>query len=90
MSNGVKRLKLTDLVVGRLRPGTYWDLLLPAFGVRVGATARTWIVSIRRPGKRNPVRLKLGRFPSMGVGEARAKARTMMIDGPEQLDGTPW
>jgi hypothetical protein len=67
VSNPVSKRKLTNLVVAKLQPSPhpYWDALLPGFGIRVGARTRTWIVSIRRPGKRNPVRLKLGHFPAM-------------------------
>jgi integrase len=90
VSNSVsRRIKLTNLVVARLHPSPhpYWDALLPGSGIRVGARTRTWIVSIRRPGKRNPVRIKLGHFPALGVGEARAAARRIMADGPEETDG---
>jgi integrase len=92
VSGSVSRhIKLTNLVVAKLPPSRYpyWDLLLPAFGIRVGVRTRTWIVNIRRPGKRDPTRLKLGHFPALGVCEARAAARRMMADVPEQPDNVP-
>jgi integrase len=83
------RMKLTDAAVARLRPpasGRYevWDVLLPAFGVRISATgSKTWVAAVRRPGKRHPVRLKLGRFPTMNTATARAAARALMEETPE-------
>jgi hypothetical protein len=82
MKREPRRRKLTDLAVARLRePGITWDTLLPAFGIRVGATRKTWIVAVRRPGGANPVRLKIGTVPSMGIADARTRARQMMEGG---------
>jgi integrase len=81
---------LIDNLVARLRPPAtgrleVWDSTLPAFGLRVTATgARTWIVAARRPGKRHPVRLKIGTPDQpelMSLADARDKARTMMDRG---------
>jgi integrase len=71
-----KRIRLTDLAVGRIGPGIWWDTLLPAFGIRVGARSRTWIVAVRRG--QHPVKNKLGRFPAMRTKEARDAARALM------------
>ena len=69
-----KRVKLTDIAVERLKPApvstTYWDLLLPAFGVRVGSRAKTFIIV-----KNNGRRIKLGRYPSLSLAKAREQAR---------------
>jgi integrase len=76
------RRRLTDLAVARLKePGLIWDAALPGFGVRVGARTKVWVVAIRRPGALHPVRLKVGRYPDMGLADARAAARRMMESG---------
>jgi integrase len=76
------RKRLTDLAVARLKDqGEVWDTLLPAFGIRIGARTKTWIVATRRPGARHPVRLRIGAYPELGVAEARAKAREMLAGG---------
>ena len=48
------RLKLTDRIVERLtahamrqRQINYFDTLLPAFGLRIGKNARTWMVAVQ-------------------------------------------
>lgn len=64
------KITLTDLSVQKLKtPGTYWDAALPAFGVRVGKTAKTFIL-IRDGGRR----IKLGRYPKISLQAARQKA----------------
>jgi integrase len=76
------RKRLTDIAVARMKdPAEVWDVLLPSFGIRVGARVKTWIVATRRPGARNPVRFKVGAYPDLGVAEARTKAREMMAAG---------
>jgi integrase len=81
-----KRMRLTDLSVGRINlPASgniiWWDTLVVGLGIRISHTgSRTWIIAVRRPGK-NPVRLRFGRFPSMKVAEARAKARDLIAGG---------
>jgi integrase len=78
------RSKLTELSVGRIRPPKsgrleVWDSTLPAFGVRIMATgARSYVVAIRKPGARHPARIKVGEPCTMGLGEAREKARALM------------
>jgi integrase len=86
--------KLTDLAVARMKPPPsgrleIWDAVLPAFGLRISATgARTWIVAVRRPGRKHPVRLKIGTPDEphrMALTDARAKARHLMEGGaPER------
>jgi integrase len=82
MKQEPNRRKLTDLAVARLKePGIVWDAVLPGFGLRVGARRKTWVVATRRPGRDNPVRLKIGTMPSMDLAEARAAARALMEGG---------
>jgi integrase len=76
------RKRLTDLAVARMKDqGIVWDTLLPAFGVRIGAKGKTWIVATRRPGKLHPVRLKVGTSPPMPLAEARRAARAIIASG---------
>jgi integrase len=66
---GVKALKLP--VKGRV---DYFDLVLPAFGLRLSETgAATWFVYYRIDGKQ--VRDTIGRYPAKGLAEAREEAR---------------
>jgi integrase len=78
------RVKLTELGVARIKPPVtgrreVWDATLPGFGLRVTSTgARSWVVALRRPGSKHPVRIKVGEPCAMGLGEAREKARVLM------------
>ena len=77
-------VKLTDPVVRSLTsaaPQTdYWDQLQQGLGMRVGrAGGRTWVVRYRTPtGTRR--RLKLGRYPSMSLAQARQAAKQVLAD----------
>jgi integrase len=69
------RIRFTDLAISRLKePGIYWDALLPRFGCRVSPSSKVWLVALGNSKKR------FGRFPELGVAEARAKAREIMAD----------
>lgn len=67
------RLRLTDVTISRLPHSktqvSYWDEGLPAFGVRVGARRKTFIV-ILNAGRR----IKLGNYPLMTLKDARRAA----------------
>ena len=71
-------MRLTELSVGRMksqdRQVTYFDDLLPGFGIRVGKTRKSWVVLVGPKRQR----LTLGHFPSLGLQEARAKAREIL------------
>jgi integrase len=71
------KLKLTDIGIEKLKHSpkqiTYWDMLLPAFGIRVGAISKTFIV-IDSEGRRT----KLGRYPYLSLADARAQARQLI------------
>ena len=77
-------LKLTDPIVRTLSsvaPQTdYWDQLQQGLGMRVGrAGGRTWVVRYRTPtGTRR--RLKLGRYPTMSLAQARQAAKQVLAD----------
>jgi integrase len=80
------KARLTDLSVARLKPPKtgrleVWDLILPAFGLRLTAAGRrSWIIAVRKPGAKHPVRHKLGQLPKMKLGEARSMARDLLED----------
>jgi len=91
------KTKLTELSVARLKPPTsgrleVWDSTLPAFGLRITATgARSYVVALRKPGAKNPARIKIGEpgANGMSLADARTKARELMADpgalsAPEQ------
>jgi integrase len=78
------RIRLTDLSVKRVTsklPAVgrvdYFDLTLPAFGIRVSATgAASWFLFYRIDGKQ--VRDIIGRFPANGLTAARQEARAKL------------
>jgi integrase len=80
------RMKLTDRTVARLKsPASgrldVWDQALPAFGIQVRANGgRSWLVAVRRPGKRTTSRIKIGDPATMPLADARARARELMRD----------
>jgi hypothetical protein len=81
MGQAMKR-NLTDRTLKSLRPtkpGTHtdvWDLGFPGFGVRVSDTGRrTFVLTARYPGSKNPTRRKLGVYDRVSLEEAREKAR---------------
>jgi len=74
---GTKRVKLTDLMVQRLGPGMYWDEL-PAFGLRVGVQARTFIVA------KDHRKITIGRYPLISLLEARLAAKRILIGDVEK------
>ena len=67
-------LKLTDLALQKLPEGMHWDEITPAFGVRVGKRAKTFIC-VRDGGRR----VTIGRYPYMSLIEARTKAKGILL-----------
>lgn len=76
-------MRLNDITVRALKGSdtykTYFDDIVPAFGVRVGKRRKTFVV-VR--GKKRE-RITLGHFPAMSVGDARTKARKLLAANPE-------
>ena len=81
------RAVLTDRYLKSLKPApagkriVCWDAAKPSFGVRV--TDRgviSFFVMRRMPGKPQPVRVSLGRYPDIGLAQARALATTAIGD----------
>ena len=67
---------LTDLTIPRLKPGYHWDGTLPAFGIRVGKRARTFVVV--QSGNRTTI----GRWPELSLREARKRAHRVLGSDP--------
>jgi integrase len=70
------KIRLTDRSVAAIpyskKQTEYWDLSLPTFGVRVGASTKTFIVMRHRSRK------VLGRYPILGLAEARDRAKQFL------------
>jgi len=78
-------LKLTDRTVNAIQPppsgrADYFDAdrKLPGFGLRVAASGRKSWVLLYRHGLR-PRRLTLGTYPTLGLADARARAREALL-----------
>lgn len=70
-------LHMTDVVVSRLKePGTYYDEVTPAFGLRVGKNRKTWFV-IRGHER---LRTTIGRYPQIGLADARKEAKRLLTE----------
>jgi integrase len=76
-------LHFTDVVISRLKePGIYYDVTTPGFGVRVGKNRKVWVV-VR--GKQRQ-RIKIGRYPSMTLADARKEAKRLLLEKPKKND----
>lgn len=84
--------KLTDATVKALPTPSagqvdYFDQVLPAFGVRVSyGGAKTWFLVTRIGGKGKLVRSTLGRYPLVGLADARTAARALMDAAARGID----
>jgi site-specific recombinase XerD len=76
---------LTDITIRSLKPGVYFDSKTPAFGIRVGALRKTWLV-VRGKTRTQTV---IGHYPQLGLADARAKAKALMLDAPEPKSKAP-
>ena len=78
------RLPLTDRTVRSLKPPTsgrldVWDEDNPGFGLRLSVSGRrTWILMYRNG--RTLRRFTLGHYPTLGLADARTKARDALRD----------
>jgi integrase len=75
------RIKLTDKFVQNVKPEKgeqidIWDTTVPAFGLRVGALKKTFVVMVRVGGVKR--RIALGDYPTLKLGAARTKAGEAM------------
>jgi integrase len=84
------RLALTDRTVRSLKPPPagrldVWDEDFPGFGLRISAEGRrSWILMYRLGRKVR--RLTLGRFPTLGLAEARDAARDALREAAKGDD----
>ena len=80
---------LTDLLIRKLKSGTerieVWDAKLPGFGIRVSQSGTKSFVLLYRFGGL-PRRLTLGRYPVLGLGEARELAREALHQVTRGID----
>ncbi len=80
-------MKLTELAVRQLKPKerqvTYFDDLLPGFGIRIGKKRKSWVCLVGPKRQR----VTLGHYPAVGLQEARANAREMLATPADH--GTP-
>jgi integrase len=90
------RIKFTDRSIQAIDPSSggqveYFDVegRLPGFGLRVAASGRkSWILLYRFGG--HPRRLTLGRYPVLGLADARGRAKEALaaVVGGEDPAGT--
>src|SRR5262245_64926889 len=81
------RAVLTDRLLKNLKPAptgqrtVRWDAARPSFGVRI--TDRgvvSFFVMRRMPGRPQPIRISLGRYPDISLTQARALATRAISD----------
>src|SRR5215472_1678683 len=82
-----QRAVLTDRLLKSLKPAptgqrtVHWDAARPSFGVRI--TERgvvSFFVMRRMPGRPQPVRISLGRYPDISLAKARVLATAAIGD----------
>ena len=81
MPAAANKVSLTDKFLKALKPApagkrvTYWDVE-PGLAVQVGARGKPSFFAVRRlPGATQPTWRKLGEYPTVGLAEARKRAR---------------
>ncbi len=76
------KLRLTETVIARLKPDVgklqteFTDAVMPGLLLVVGARSKTWQLRFSKAGVRR--RLRLGAWPGVPAGEARAKAAELL------------
>jgi len=85
----VPKQPLTDLLLRKLKGGEerieVWDAKLPGFGVRVSPSGtKSFVLLYRFRGL--PRRLTLGRYPVLGLGEARDLAKEALNQVTRGID----
>src|SRR5215467_5759851 len=82
-----QRVVLTDRLLKSLKPAptgqraVHWDATRPSFGIRI--TERgvvSFFVMRRMPGRPQPVRISLGRYPDISLAKARVLATAAIGD----------
>lgn len=67
-------------LIRSLAQGEWWDSKLPGFGIRVGKHARTFVL------KKDNRRIKIGRYGSITLQDARRRALALKAAGPQTVD----
>lgn len=88
------KIKLTSAAVDRLKPPEagqtdYYDLNLPAFGLRVGRSKKMYFVIVRINSKRSRITLgqaRIGDGPGLSLSEARIKAGSIVEEAAHGND----
>ena len=76
------RANLTDLFIRKIAPDErtiYWDEALPAFGVRVGARSKVFIVIRGQARKKTTI----GKYPALSLQDARRKAGALIFSSAQ-------
>jgi integrase len=68
----VPNVRFTDLAIRSLPEGLYFDEATPAFGIRVGKTRRTWLVT--KGARESRTKVRIGHYPALSLADARRKA----------------
>jgi len=65
-----------------------WDQTLRGFGIRIGdhGGVSFFAMARRRGGDRTPIRLQVGRYPTLSLAEARDRARALLRDLQDGID----
>src|SRR5262245_12003572 len=78
---------LRSLERPRTKPQEIWDQQLRGFGCRASRQGGVTSFAMRRPrGSDTLVRIKIGDFPAMPLGQARQRARTVLIEMQDGVD----
>jgi len=78
------RVALTDITLRKLTPPAsgqieVWDMKLPGFGVRITSKGtRSFVLVYRHLGR--PRRLTIGRYPTLGLAQARELANDALVE----------
>jgi hypothetical protein len=78
------KIAFTDVTIQALKPGIYFDVKTPGFGIRIGKTRKTWIVL---KGAKS-TKLRLGHYPGVRLADARRKA-LVALGSPYQPASAP-
>ena len=65
-----------------------WDQNIRGFGIRIGDHGGVSFFAMGRPRGhgRNPIRLTIGRFPTLSLAEARERARSLLRELHDGID----
>ena len=84
---------LTDLKLRKVKPDTskrleIWDERIPGFGVRIAPSGtKTFVLMYRLHDRKR--RISIGRYPEIGLAEARRIALEMRAQVARQVDPKP-